>query len=73
MTESNVTAAQPFTLDAEELDTILAIGRNEQSGRVTNYELKELVRVYQEALALRTPSDGVKVGPVTRDDAIAFP
>lgn len=42
--------AEPLTLDEEELDTILAVGRNEQSGRITNYELKELVRVYRAAL-----------------------
>jgi hypothetical protein len=45
--------SEEMTLDDEELDTILAIGRNEQSGRVTNYELKELVRVYRAALAAK--------------------
>lgn len=39
-----------LTLDEEELDTILAVGRNEQSGRVTKYELDELVRVYRAAI-----------------------
>jgi len=43
-------AVKATALDEEELDTILSIGRNEQSGRVTNYELKELVRVYRAAL-----------------------
>ena len=57
-----------FTLDAEELDTILAIGRNDQSGRVTNYELKELVRVYRQAQAASATPQGEPV-----DDWVMVP
>ncbi len=35
-------------LDDEELDTILVIARNSQSGRITEYEIKELVRGYRQ-------------------------
>lgn len=38
-------------LDEEELKTILAIARNRQSGRITEYEIKELVRGYRASLA----------------------
>jgi len=34
-------------LDDDELDTILIIAKNEQSGRITPFEVKELVRVYR--------------------------
>ena len=34
----------------DDLETILIIARNEQSGRVTEFEIKELVRVYREHL-----------------------
>lgn len=39
-------------LDADELETILIIARNGQSGRITEYEIKELVRGYREMVAL---------------------
>ena len=35
-------------LDEGELETILAIAANGQTGRITEYEIKELVRVYRE-------------------------
>lgn len=41
-----------LTLDADELETILIIARNGQSGRITEYEIKELVRVYNLILSL---------------------
>lgn len=37
-------------LTDDELETILTIARNRQSGRITEYEIKELVRVYREHL-----------------------
>lgn len=46
--------SEELKLDNDDLETIIAIGRNQQSGRVTNYELKELVRVYREAGASNT-------------------
>lgn len=55
------------TLTAEELDTILAIGEHEQSGRVTNYELKELVRVYRlQSLSTQQPMGEVRDEMVER-------
>lgn len=39
-------------LDDDELETILAVARNGQSGRITRYEVEELVRGYREMLAL---------------------
>ena len=44
---------EPILLDDEELDTILVVARNRQSGRVTEFEIKELVRGYREHIALR--------------------
>lgn len=38
-------------LDAEDLYTIETIARNEQSGRITRYEVNELARVYRAYLA----------------------
>lgn len=35
-------------LNDDELDVLMAIARNGQSGRITEYEIKELVRVYRE-------------------------
>lgn len=40
-----------IVLDDDELETILAIARNGQSGRVTMTEIEELVRAYKEMLA----------------------
>ena len=40
-------------LDHDELETILTIARNEQSGRITEDEIKELVRGYREMIAFR--------------------
>lgn len=34
-------------LDDDELETILIVARNGQSGRITQYEIAELVRVYK--------------------------
>jgi len=36
-------------LDEDELETILIIAKNEQTGRITPFELRELVRVYRLA------------------------
>ena len=36
-------------LSDEELETILIVARNRQSGRITEWEIKELVRVYRAA------------------------
>lgn len=38
-------------LSHEELDTIEAIARNGQTGRITSWEIRELVRVYRAAIA----------------------
>lgn len=35
-------------LDEEELDTILTIARNGQSGRITEFEIKALVAAYRK-------------------------
>lgn len=35
-------------LDADELETILTIARNRQSGRITEYEIKALVSAYKQ-------------------------
>jgi hypothetical protein len=45
-------------LDEDELDTILAVARNRQSGRITEFEIKELVRVYREWLKNQGTGDG---------------
>ncbi|TJU85617.1 MAG: hypothetical protein E5Y10_24670 [Mesorhizobium sp.] len=42
---------QAAGLDVEDLETIETIARNEQSGRITRYEVNELVRVYRAYLA----------------------
>ena len=34
-------------LDDDELDTILIVARNGQSGRITEFEIRELVRGYK--------------------------
>ncbi len=41
-------------LSADELETILIIARNRQSGRITEFEVKALVAGYQEADRLRS-------------------
>lgn len=50
-------------LNQDELDTILAIARNKQSGRITEYEVKALVSTYQDHTdllrALLAEPDGV--------------
>jgi hypothetical protein len=45
---SDIAKETTFTrhLYDDELDTILAIAKNEQTGRVTPFEIRELVRVY---------------------------
>lgn len=48
---------EPLPLDDDELETILAIAHNRQSGRITEYEVRELVRVYREKLAADAERD----------------
>lgn len=48
-------------LDAEDLDTIEIIARNEQSGRITRYEINELVRVYRRSLSEPAAPAGAEV------------
>lgn len=45
-------------LDDEELRTIEICFQNEQPGRVTPFEIRELVRVYRLALSKLEPSHG---------------
>jgi hypothetical protein len=51
MTSEVLSTETKFTpgLDDDELETILIIAKNEQTGRITPSELKELVRVYRVA------------------------
>lgn len=42
-----------FTLDEDDLETIVQIAERGMSGRVTVYEIKELVRVYRQANRLK--------------------
>lgn len=48
---------EPLPLDDDELETILVIARNRQSGRITEFEVRELVRVYREKLAADAERD----------------
>lgn len=48
---------EPITLDEDELETILTIARNRQSGRITEFEVRELVRVYREKLSADAERD----------------
>jgi hypothetical protein len=44
-------------LDDEDLNTILTIARNEQIGRLTQFEVRHLVAVYRAFFTLSSPAE----------------
>lgn len=52
MTEAKTGERTAVLLEDDDIETLLAIARNEQSGRITPYEVRELVRVYRAFPAL---------------------
>ena len=52
-------------LDNEELETILVIARNRQSGRIMATEIEELVRAYREMLANKEEVDELELETTT--------
>lgn len=53
-------------LDDDELETILIVARNRQSGRITEYEIKELVRGY------KADRDGKALHELSIDEAVSL-
>lgn len=58
-TKSSAGCSLDPTLDDEELKTIEIIARNGQSGRITKFEVKELVAAYRELTSLRSQRDAL--------------
>lgn len=53
-------------LDDDELETILIVARNGQSGRITEYEIKELVRGY------KSDRDGKPLHELSINEAVSL-
>ncbi len=52
-TERSPMTGAPLPLTESDLETILVIARNGQSGRITDFEIKALVAAYKQLHGLR--------------------
>jgi hypothetical protein len=66
-------STEVFHLDEEELDTIIKCLENRQPGRITTFEINELVRVYRSRLnhAAAVEASGAEVEPSEAEGLIA--